>query len=152
MMLFHVQPLFAGLAVAVTCVVSASAQPIGAASQHLAFTSIQTTVPVSERLPNFNIEGLCKATAADDAAMGLDLAQPVENCMRDETAAKQQLATIWEQNAGPARDSCEGESAAGPRDSQSYVDLLTCMQMAGVANAGAQATSLRGGSKARNKK
>ena len=72
--------------------------------------------------------------------------------MRDETAAKQQLATIWEQNAGPARDSCEGESAAGPRDSQSYVDLLTCMQMAGVANAGAQATSLRGGSKARNKK
>ena len=151
-MLFHAQPLFAGFAVAVTFVVGASAQPIGAASQHSAFANIQTTVPVSERVPNFNIEGLCKATAADDAAAGVDLAQPVENCVRDETAAKQQLATIWEQNAGPTRDGCEGEAAAGPRDSQSYVDLLTCMQMAGFANPGVQATTLRGGSKTRNKK
>ena len=112
----------------------------------------QSTIPVSDRLPNFNIEGLCKATAADDAAMGLALAQPMENCMRDEMAAKQQLATIWEQNAGTARNSCEAEAASGSGDSQSYVDLLTCMQMAGVANEGVSAATLRGGSRTRNKK
>jgi hypothetical protein len=151
-MLFNVLPLCAGVAVVAAFVASASAQPVGAAGQHLAFTGVRTTILVAERLPNFNIEGLCKATAADDKAAGLDLAQPVENCVSDETAAKQQLATIWEQNAGSARDSCEAEAAAGPRDSQSYVDLLTCMQMAGVANAGASAATLRGGSKTRNKK
>jgi hypothetical protein len=151
-MAFNVLPLCTGVVVVVAFAASASAQPVGAAGHHLALPGVQTTIPVSERLPNFNIEGLCKATAADDAAMGLALPQPVENCMHDETAAKQQLATMWEQNAGAARDSCQAEAAAGPSDSQSYVDLLTCLQMAGYANAGAPATTLRGGSKARNKK
>lgn len=131
---------------------SASTRPIGAAGHPLGLAGVQTIVPISDRLPNFNIEGLCKATAADDAAMGLTLAQSVENCMRDETAAKQQLAAIWEQNAGAARNSCEGEAAAGPSESQSYVDLLTCMQMAGVANDASLAMNLRGGGKNRNKK
>ncbi|OKO78031.1 hypothetical protein AC630_20120 [Bradyrhizobium sp. AS23.2] len=130
----------------------ASAQPVGWPSHHFALSGARATTPVSERLPNFNIEGLCKATAADDAAMGLSLPQPVENCVRDETAAKQQLAAIWEQNAGPKRDSCEAEAAIGISDSQSYVDLLSCMQMAGIAGAGATTTTLRGGSKTRNKK
>ena len=151
-MRLNVLPLCVGVAVVAALVASASAQPVGAAGQHSAITGVRTTIPISDRLPNFNIEGLCKATARDDAAMGLTLAQPVENCMRDETAAKQRLATIWEQNAGAARNSCEGEAAAGPSDSQSYVDLLTCMQMAGVANDASPATNLRGGSKTRNKK
>jgi hypothetical protein len=151
-MRFNVLPPCTGVAVIVAFAGSASAQPVGAAGHHLAHLGIQTTLQVSDRLPNFNIEGLCKATAADDAAMGLTLPQPVDNCMRDESAAKQQLAAVWQQNAGAARDSCEAEAAAGPGDSQSYVDLLTCLQMAGVANAGVQSTTLRGGSKTRNKK
>ena len=145
---FNALSLCTGVAV-VALIASVSAQP-RAASHHL--LGVQAIIPVSERLPDFNIEGLCKATAADDAAGGLALAQPVDNCMRDGTTAKRELATVWQQNAGSARDSCEAEAANGPRDSQSYVDLLTCMQMAGVANTGVQATSLRGGSKTRNKK
>jgi hypothetical protein len=151
-MRFNAVPLCVGVAALMTFVTSASAQPVGVAGRHSALPGIRATIPVSDRLPDFNIEGLCKATARDDAAMGLALAQPVDNCMRDETAAKQQLAAIWAQNAGPARDSCEADAATGLSDSQSYVDLLTCMQMAGVANMGVQATTLRGGSKARNRK
>jgi hypothetical protein len=145
---FNALSLCTGVAV-VALIASVSAQPRAASHRLL---GVQAIIPVSERLPDFNIEGLCKATAADDAAGGLVLAQPVDNCMRDETTAKRELAAIWQQNAGSARDSCEAEAANGPRDSQSYVDLLTCMQMAGVANTGVQATSLRGGSKTRNKK
>lgn len=145
---FNALSLCTGVAV-VALIASVSAQPHAASHRLL---GVQEIIPVSERLPDFNIEGLCKATAADDAAGGLVLAQPVDNCMRDETTAKRELAAIWQQNAGSARDSCEAEAANGPRDSQSYVDLLTCMQMAGVANTGVQATSLRGGSKTRNKK
>jgi hypothetical protein len=151
-MLFNLLPPCTGVAVVVALAASASAQPVGAAGHHLALPGVQMTIPVSDRLPNFNIEGLCKATAADDAAMGLSVPQPVDNCMHDEMAAKEQLAPIWAQNAGAARDSCEAEAAAGPSDSQSYVDLLTCMQMAGVASTGVQTTILRGGSKTRNKK
>jgi len=151
-MLFNALPLCIGVTVLLAFATSGSAQPFNAAGGLLAPPRIQTTIPVSDRLPDFNIEGLCKATARDDAAMGLALAQPVDNCMRDETTAKQQLAAIWAQSAGPARDSCEGEAATGLSDNQSYVDLLTCMQLAGVANMGMQATTLRGGSKVRNKK
>jgi len=149
-MLFSALRLCAVVVFAVACAVSA--QPVGAAIHYLALSGVQKILPVFERLPDFNIEGLCKATVADDAAGGLVLAQPVDNCMRDETTAKRQLAAIWQQNAGSARDGCEAEAANGPSDSQSYVDLLTCMQMAGVENTGVQATSLRGGSKTRNKK
>jgi hypothetical protein len=151
-MLINMLQPYAYAAVVAAFATSASAQPVHAAGDHLALSGVRMTIPVSERLPNFNIEGLCKTTAADDAAMSLALPQPVENCMRDETTAKLQLATIWERNAGAARDNCEAEAAIGPRDSQSYVDLLACMQMAGIADAGAPATTLRGGSKTRNKK
>jgi hypothetical protein len=140
--------IYAAIVVITGYVAPASEQPV---TGHLLAPDVRTVIPVSDRLPNFNVKGLCEATTADDKAAGLALAQPVENCVRDETAAKQQLAAIWEQNAGPARDTCEGEAANGPSDSQSYVDLLTCMQMAGVTTTGVQAATLRGGSKKRNK-
>jgi hypothetical protein len=151
-MLLKVLQTYAGAAVVAAVVVPASAQPAGAPGHHFGVTGVRSIIRVSERLPNFNIEGLCKATAADDAAANLALPQPVENCVRDETTAKQQLGVIWEKNAGSARDNCEAEAAIGPRDSQSYVDLLACMQLAGVTDVGAPATTLRGGGKGRNKK
>jgi hypothetical protein len=51
-------------------------------------------VPVADVVPVINVEQTCKETAATDKAMSLDLSQSVENCMRDENAARQQLATI----------------------------------------------------------
>jgi hypothetical protein len=111
----------------------------------------QSVIPVSDRVPHLNVEALCKATAADDKANGIVLGQSFENCMRDETAAQQQLTAVWSSNAGPVRDRCEGEAMIGD-DSQSYVDLLTCMQVAGLAMTPSPAASLRGASKNRNAK
>ena len=74
-MFFNVLPLCAGVVVVAAFVASASAPPVGAAGDYLALNGVRTTIPVSDRLPNFNIEGLCKATAADDAAMGLTSAE-----------------------------------------------------------------------------
>lgn len=107
-------------------------------------------IPVSDRVPHLKVEALCKETSATDKAMGLALAQSFEACMRDETAAQQQLTAIWQANPGSARESCEGEATVG--DSQSYVDLLTCLQVAGIANPPAKGASLKGASKARNAK
>jgi hypothetical protein len=111
----------------------------------------QPAMPILDRVPVFNVEAMCRDVSADDKASGLALAQDAGECTRDETIAQQQLSSAWLTVPGPARDSCEGEAAAA--GIQSYVDLLTCLQMAGWANpAPAPATPLRGASKMRNAK
>ena len=105
-------------------------------------------IPVGDRVPLINVEETCKATAATDKAMGLDLPQSVENCMRDENAARVQLATIWSSYSASVRDSCAQE--ATDAGTGSYVDLLTCMQMTDPAKL-SPTPVLRGASKNRNK-
>ena len=106
-------------------------------------------LPISDRVPELKVEALCKATSETDQAMGLALAQSFSDCMRDETAAQQQLGTIWSATAPSLRDSCEGEAVSA--GAQSYVDMLTCIQMADTASASISTTLLRGASKNRNK-
>ena len=51
-----------------------------------------------------------------------------EACMKDEQSARAQLAATWDRFAGPQRDNCvQTENTGG---SPSYVELLTCLQMA----------------------
>jgi|SRR5215475_16053770 len=108
------------------------------------------TFMVSDSIPHLNVEALCRSTVADDKAMGLALAQSFDGCMGDETAAQKQLAAVWQASAGPVRDQCEGEAIAG--GFQSYVDLLTCLQLADSVSPASSAASLRGASKNRNMK
>jgi hypothetical protein len=105
-------------------------------------------IPVGDRVPAINIEANCKATAATDKAMNLDLPQSVEKCMRDEDAAKQQIAAVWSTYPAPTRDRCEQEATIGGIGS--YVDLLTCMQMTDPAKL-SPTPGLGGASKNRDK-
>jgi len=52
-----------------------------------------------------------------------------EACMKDEQNARAQLAATWDRFAGPQRDNCvqTENNTGGP---PSYVELLTCLQMA----------------------
>lgn len=109
----------------------------------------QSVIPVSDRVPELKVEALCKATTETDKAMGLALAQSFPDCMRDEGAAQKQLSTLWSTTKPGVRDQCEGEATSG--GIQSYVDLLTCIQMTDTATALASAQPLRGASKNRNK-
>jgi hypothetical protein len=120
-----------------------------AALLSLALLGGQPAIQISDRVPHLKVEALCKATAADDKANGIVLGQSFERCMSDETAAEQQLSTVWSSNAGPIRDRCESAAMISD-DTQSYVDLLACMQEAGLA--ATPGASLRGASKNRNAK
>lgn len=102
----------------------------------------------SERIPQFNVQATCNASAAADKAMALAEPQSVADCMRDEMDARQQLTTLWQSNPGPVRESCEGEAVAG--GNESYVDLLTCLQMADLASSSSSAAPLKGASKKRS--
>lgn len=105
-------------------------------------------IPVGDHVPVINVEETCKATAATDKAMNLNFAQPVENCMRDENAAREQLAAVWSTYPALTRDRCEQEATLVRTGS--YVDLLTCMQMADPTKL-SPTPSLRGASKNSNK-
>ncbi len=105
-------------------------------------------IPAADRVPLIDVERTCKATAATDKAMNLDLPQSVENCMRDEHNAQEQLVAVWSAYPAPTRDRCFQEATIG--GTGSYVDLLTCMQMADPTKL-SPAPALRGASKSRNK-
>lgn len=114
----------------------------------LGLLASHSLIPVSDRLPELKIEALCEATSETDKAMGLALAQSFADCVRDETAAQQQLGAVWSTTKPAIRDSCEAEAVSV---AQSYVDLLTCIQMTETASALTSTPPLRGASKNRNK-
>jgi hypothetical protein len=67
----------------------------------------------------------------------------------DEKVALQQLNTMWPTIPAQQRDNCEAMSLAG--GGKSYVDLLTCLQMAGwIDPVGPNPATLKGASKKRN--
>ncbi len=109
----------------------------------------QLATPVSDRVPVLNVEALCKATSQNDVATGLADPQTYDDCMRDEATARKQVTAVWLANPGPIRDSCEQEAIGGGSDS--YVDLLVCMQMTDLAKS-LTGAPLRGASKNRNQK
>jgi len=116
----------------------------------LALLGQPVTIPVSDKVPVLNVEALCKASVEEDKAMGLTEAQSFSGCMDDEKQAQQQLSTMWAASPSDVRNQCETTARTG--GSQSYVDLLTCLQAAYiVAHPGSHPGSLRGASKDRNK-
>jgi len=83
-------------------------------------------VPAAEaqQLPRLDIEATCKAAPrllASDA-------NPFEGCMQDERDAERELQGMWSGAAPAHRETCAGEAQVG--GSPSYVDMLTCLQMA----------------------
>jgi hypothetical protein len=99
-------------------------------------------------VPKLNIEANCKATQEIDNTLAEP--QSYDACMNDERTAQQQLGPVWPAAPEAIRTQCYGEAVAG--GIESYVDLLSCMQMGGFGQSSTPAVSLRGASKNRNKK
>ena len=60
--------------------------------------------------------------------MKLPEAQRVADCIQEEKASKEKLGTIWPAAAGSIRARCRADARA--LGTLSYVDLLTCLQLA----------------------
>jgi hypothetical protein len=84
--------------------------------------------PVSGRVPELNIKALCKARSDAAKVLRSTPDQSIADCVHDEEAAKQQLSTLWASTPAPLRNQCEGDARS--LGTMSYLDLLTCMQMA----------------------
>jgi hypothetical protein len=73
------------------------------------------------RIPAFDIVRNC---SAEVATVGTE---KVADCAKDETDAKNELDERWPQFGASNKRACVGESSIGA--GQSYVELLTCLEM-----------------------
>ena len=88
----------------------------------------QVAVALADEVPKFDIGKTCKADvqAFQDNAKGQASST---GCLKDEENARTTLVSQWTQFAADTRTRCVrmvGDGAV----SQSYVELLTCLQMA----------------------
>jgi hypothetical protein len=94
---------------------------------HLPIAIMVTLSPiaVSDSVPQFDIARECRLEEGSTATL--------DSCSRDETAALSELKTQWEKFSSVDRKTCMATTTVG--GFASYVDLLTCLEMArDVAN------------------
>jgi hypothetical protein len=82
---------------------------------------LQLLMPVADDMPRFDVRPNCQAAASLTPAS-------LESCLRDEEEARSALQTQWSQFAASDRTQCRAGVETG--GSPSYVELLTCLQMA----------------------
>jgi len=83
-------------------------------------------VTVADQIPRFAIDAVCQTEAS--AATGLSLAQDAAACKHDEQDAYDRLVKQWAQYRPIDRKSCANLATEG--SANSYVELLTCLEMA----------------------
>ena len=85
---------------------------------------IQIRAAIADDVPTYDVRKSCKADTQAYPTAG-----NVEGCLRDEQNARTTLVTQWTQFAPDTRTRCTG-MVGDPAGPQSYVELLTCLQMA----------------------
>jgi len=92
--------------------------------------TVQFVVAAADGVPNINYETGCRTAAAANASLGITVDnQSVGGCMAEEKQARDKLVQQWTQFPPNDRMHCEREAALGQMPS--YVELQTCLQIAG---------------------
>jgi|HubBroStandDraft_6_1064221.scaffolds.fasta_scaffold1362651_2 hypothetical protein len=93
---------------------------------HLPIAILATLSPVtvSDTVPKFDIVKECRFEGGSTAEF--------DRCTQDEAAALEQLKTNWVQFTGVDKSTCLTMTTVG--GFASYVELLTCLEMAGDLN------------------
>jgi hypothetical protein len=115
----------------------------------LAVFGAQLTTPASDRLPQLNVDALCKARSAETKLMRMGESRSVAQCVSDENDAKRELNTLWGSTSGPIRNQCESDGIV--LGTRGYLDLLSCIYIADDTKS-APAAALSGASKKRRTK
>jgi hypothetical protein len=85
---------------------------------------VQIQVAIADDVPKYDIRKSCKADVQAYPTAG-----NVQGCLRDEQSAQTTLVAQWTQFAPENRTRCT-KMVSDIAGSQSYVELLTCLQMA----------------------
>jgi hypothetical protein len=89
-----------------------------------------TLVATGDRVPQLDVEPVCKGIAEQGGVTFRDPAIPQEkkNCIESELAVREQLVKQWSSFTGDDRTHCINETTMGGESS--YTELLTCLEMA----------------------
>jgi hypothetical protein len=88
------------------------------------FLATSRILLVADDVPKLNYEPSCRAAVATAAIASRDL----ESCKKDEEQARTSLTKVWTKFSADQRGHCVRlTSLGGP---PSYVELLTCLEMA----------------------
>jgi hypothetical protein len=90
------------------------------------FIAAQLLTTVADSVPQLNVRTSCSA-----ANRGGGATQDMDNCLQEEQQARAQLVKDWGQYAAADRSGCVQLSTMG--GSPSYVELLTCLELAKAA-------------------
>lgn len=85
---------------------------------------LQNSALRAEGMPRLDINAICRAAPRLEASDQ----NTYQNCVRDETEARNQLEQQWAGFDDHQRKLCSEETMVG--GAPSYVDVLTCIQMA----------------------
>ena len=85
----------------------------------------QLVISVADGVPNFDYEKSCRAAATADAAANK---QDTSGCVTDEKNARDTLGKEWAQFPPIDRGHCTQLATLG--GTPSYVELLTCLEIA----------------------
>ena len=92
--------------------------------------SAQLLLPVSDSVPNLNVEPVCKGIAAQGGSSyhGTATGKEEQNCIQSEAEVRQQLVERWSTFSPSDKAHCINEAKMG--GDSSYTELLTCLEMA----------------------
>ncbi len=90
----------------------------------IALVTLLATPSLAQEPPRFDIEATCRAAPRLEPTDP----NPYQSCVRDETEARNQLDRQWASFNPGQRAECV--RATGVGGSPSFVDVLTCIQMA----------------------
>jgi hypothetical protein len=89
-----------------------------------------TLVATGDRVPQLDVEPVCKGIAEQGGVTFRDPAVPQEkkNCIESEQAVREELVKQWSSFSAADRTHCINETTMGGESS--YTELLTCLEMA----------------------
>jgi hypothetical protein len=87
---------------------------------HLPIAILATFSPIAVTVPKFDIARECRLEGGSTPDF--------DRCSRDEAIALRQLQQAWTKFAGADKKTCVGQTTIG--GFASYVELLTCLEMA----------------------
>ncbi|MEH3147788.1 MAG: hypothetical protein PGN34_21145 [Methylobacterium frigidaeris] len=99
------------------------------AAAGIALALVVGTPSRAQDLPRFDVRATC--TAVQEAGTGRADADAIAGCVRDETAAREQVRRRWAAYSPASRQECAAEVQIG--GTPSYVDLATCLELANDA-------------------
>lgn len=92
--------------------------------------SAQFLLPVSDNVPNLNVEPVCQGIAQQGGSSYHDTATGKEkqDCVQSEAEVRQELVKRWSTFSASDKAHCINEAEMG--GDSSYTELLTCLEMA----------------------